>query len=239
MPEDKNGQRLSRAQQVALEIEDEILVHRLPVGAHLARRVEFMERFGVSPTIMNETLRILRTRGLIAVRPGNGGGIFVASQPPQVRLGAIDLWFDDSQTNPLDLFEARVHLEGALNAVAFDRAGQEDVESLRSALAAMESAATARAFLEGVMAFHRALVRAADVPVLDGMHQAIVVLLLASLSRASFIDAYEPLLEASISVHREIVEAICHRDRATFGAVMSRHHESLVRADDPRRSPAV
>ena len=71
------------------------------MGAHLGRRTEFIERFGISPTVMNETLRILRGRGLVSVRPGAGGGVFVASLPPQVRLGAMDLWFHDSGRHPL------------------------------------------------------------------------------------------------------------------------------------------
>jgi len=229
--------RLSRAEQVALQLEDEILESRLPVGAHLGRRAEIMERFGVSPTVMNELLRILRTRGLVRVRPGTGGGIFVASRPPQVRLGGMDLWFDDSRSSPLDLFEARVHLENSLDQLAFERATDDDLVAMERALDLMHVAPGARAFLGGVMELHRALARASRVLVLDDMHQTIVALLLASLSRASFIEGHEPLVAASLAVHREIVAAIRARDPAAYAEVMSRHHESLVRADDPRRSP--
>jgi DNA-binding FadR family transcriptional regulator len=229
--------RLSRAQQVAAEIEDEILARRLPVGAHLARRVELMDRFGISPTTMNEAMRILRTRGLIAVRPGNGGGIFVSSRPPQVRLGGMDLWFDASHMNPLDLFEARIHLEQGVNGVAFERAGKADIAALHAAVERMEGAGSAREFLEAVIAFHRSLVVAARLPVLDDMHQAVTTLLLASLSRAEFIPDHRLKVARSTAVHREIAEAIEVGDPAVFAEVMSRHHESLVRADDPHRSP--
>lgn len=229
--------RRSRAEQVASDVEDEILEARLPVGAHLGRRTEFMERFGISPTIMNEALRILRSRGLVSVRPGARGGVFVASVPPQVRLGAMDLWFHDSGTHPLDLFEARVHLEERLTAVAFDRARTEDVRAMREALDGMASAQTARAYLEGTMRLHRALVAAARIPVLDGMHEAIIALLQGALSRADFIEGYRPLLEHSLTVHTGIVDAIAGQDRATFTKVMSLHDDDLIRADDPRRSP--
>src|ERR1700691_2381311 len=67
--------RRSRAEQVASDVEDEILAARFPVGAHRGRRAEFMERFGISPMIMSETLRILRNRGMVTARPGTGGGI--------------------------------------------------------------------------------------------------------------------------------------------------------------------
>jgi DNA-binding FadR family transcriptional regulator len=236
-PRPGTDKRRSRAEEVASEVEDEILAARLPVGAHLGRRAEFMDRFGISPMIMSETLRILRGRGLVTVRPGTAGGIFVAALPPQIRLGGMDLWFHDSGTHPLDLFEARVHLEAQLTPVAFDRASAADVEAMRSALGQMNAARDARAFLDAVMTLHRALVAAARVPVLDAMHQTVVAVLRGTLTRATFIDGYEPLLRHSIGVHEGLVEAIASGDRAAFGKVMLLHDDDLTRSDDPRRSP--
>ena len=233
----ETGTRRSRAEVVESHVEDEILISRLPVGAHLGRRAEFMERFAISPTIMNETLRILRDRGLVGVRPGTGGGVFVASLPPQVRLGAMDLWFSHSGVHPLDLFEARVHLEDALTTLAFHRADQRDIDAMQDALDNMQVAHDARSYLEALLRLHRTLVSAARVVVLDGMHQSVVALLQAGLSRAVFVDGYEPKLEHSLDVHRNIVEAIRRHDGGLFEKMMALHHEDLIRTDDPRRSP--
>ena len=229
--------RRSRAEQVASDVEDEILAARLPVGARLGRRAEFMDRFGISPMIMSETLRILRHRGMVTVRPGTGGGIFVAALPPQVRLGGMDLWFHDAGTHPLDLFEARVHLEAQLTPVAFDRATASDVAAMRAALAHMHGARDARAYLEAVMTLHRALVTAARVPVLDAMHQTVIAVLRSTLTRATFIEGYEPLLRHSISVHEGLVKAIADHERSAFIKVMLLHNDDLIRTGDPRRSP--
>jgi len=240
VPERRSAsKRRSRAEQVAADVEDEILASRLPVGTHLGRRVEFMERFGISPTIMNETLRILRNRGLVGVRPGTNGGIFVASLPPQVRLGAMDLWFHDSGTHPLELFEARVHLEARLTELAFDRATDADIDAMRAGVAELQAATDARSYLNAVMLLHRAIVVAARVPVLDGMHQSVVALLQATLSRASFVDGYEQMLQHSRDVHAGLVEAIAARNRTAFNKIVRLHEEDLVRVDDPRRSPDV
>jgi DNA-binding FadR family transcriptional regulator len=237
----QDGPRRSRAERVAADVEEEILSARLPVGAHLGRRAEFMERFGISPTIMNETLRILRDRGMVKVRPGTNGGIFVASLPPQVRLGAMDLWFHESGTgaHPLDLFEARVHLEARLTEVAFERATDADVAEMRGALQAMRRAEDAYAYLDGVMTLHRVLVVAARVPVLDGMHQTVIAILRGTLTRAAFTDGHEEMLRHSIEVHDGLVDAIAHRDRLAFNKIMRLHEDDLIRAGDPRRSPGA
>jgi DNA-binding FadR family transcriptional regulator len=236
-PRPGTDNRRSRAEEVASEVEDEILAARLPVGAHLGRRAEFMDRFGISPMIMSETLRILRGRGLVTVRPGTAGGIFVAALPPQIRLGGMDLWFHDSGTHPLDLFEARVHLEAQLTPVAFDRATEDDIAGMRAPLDQMSQARDAGAYLEAVMTLHRALVAAAHVQVLDAMHQTVVAVLRGTLARATFIDGHEPLLRHSIGVHQGIVEAIGSRNRPAFHKVMLLHDDDLTRSDDPRRSP--
>ena len=155
MPHDRPS--LSRAQQVAVEVENQLLADRTPVGTSLGRRTDLLNRFGVSPTVINEALRILRDRGLVIVRPGPGGGVFVASRPPQVRLGALDLWFSGGSVDPLDLFEARSHLEDVLTSVAIDRAGPTDVRDMEWALESM------RTSLDDPTAFGEADVRFHDI----------------------------------------------------------------------------
>src|ERR1700694_2942448 len=163
--------RSSRAERVAADLEHEILSARLPVGAHLGRRSEIMDRFGISPTVMNETLRILRDRDLVTVRPGPGGGVTVASAPPQVRVGALGLSFQPSTPHPLDLFEARLYLEIGLTKAAFGRATADDIAAMRSAMVAMRASADAAQFFEAMLAFHGVVAAAAHIPVLEGMAQ--------------------------------------------------------------------
>jgi DNA-binding FadR family transcriptional regulator len=149
----------------------------------------------------------------------------------------MDLWFLESGTHPLDLFEARVHLEAQLTPVAFDRATEDDIVAMRTPLDQMSQARDAAAYLEAVMTLHRTLVAAAHVPVLDAMHQAVVAVLRSTLTKATFIDGHEPLLRHSIGVHQGIIEAISSRNRPAFHKVMLLHDDDLVRSDDPRRSP--
>jgi DNA-binding FadR family transcriptional regulator len=229
--------RSSRAERVAADLEHEILSERLPVGAHLGRRSELMDRFGISPTVMNETLRILRNRDLVAVRPGPGGGITVASAPPQVRTGALDLWFQPSNPHPLDLFEARLYLEFGLTKAAFERATAEDIGAMRAAMMTMRSSDQAPDFFDAVLAFHSVVAAAAHIPVLEGMHELIVTSIKAVLSRVTFVEDHRPLVAASLEVHDDIVAAIAVHDQASFVEAINRHDRDLIRADDPDRTP--
>ncbi|EHB59057.1 GntR domain protein [Mycolicibacterium rhodesiae JS60] len=229
--------RSSRAERVAADLEHEILSERLPVGAHLGRRSEIMDRFGISPTVMNETLRILRDRDLVSVRPGPGGGITVATAPPQVRTGALDMWFQPSNPHPLDLFEARLYLEFGLTKAAFERATAEDISAMRAAMVTMRAGTTAPEFFDAVLAFHSVVAAAAHIPVLEGMHQLIVTSIKTVLSRVMFVEHHEPLLAASLDVHDDIVAAISVHDQASFVEAINRHDRDLIRAEDPDRTP--
>lgn len=229
--------RSSRAERVAADLEHEILSARLPVGAHLGRRSELMDRFGISPTVMNETLRILRDRDLVTVRSGPGGGITVASAPPQVRLGALDLWFQPSTPHPLDLFEARLYLEFGLTKAAFERATSDDIAAMREAMVRMRARKDAPQFFDAVLAFHSVVAAAAHIPVLEGMHQLVVTSIKAVLSRVVFVPDHEALVAASLGVHDDIVAAIAVHDQRSFVDAINRHDQDLIRVDDPDRTP--
>jgi DNA-binding FadR family transcriptional regulator len=229
--------RRSRAQQVASTIEDSLIESRAPVGTALGTRSDLMAEHRVSPAVMNEILRILRDRGLVVVRPGPGGGVFVASQPPQVRLGALDLWFTGTGADPLDLFEARSHLEDLLTRVAVDRAGPADIRDMEWALEEMRNADGARRYLEANIRLHLAIARAARIPVLAGMYEAIAVTITGSLTRAELLPGHEEMYRHNIEVHAQMVDAIRRQDRVLLDKLLGLHRQDLVRDTGPSRSP--
>lgn len=231
--------RLSRAQHVATLIEDALLADRTPVGTLLGRRTDLMKRYRISPTVMNEALRILRDRGLIDARSGARGGIFVAAQPPHIRGGGIDFWFSDTGRDPLELYEARMHLEDVLTRLAVDRAGPDDLRDMEWALDEMRRAENARAYFEANLRLHRAIARSSRLTVLTDIYEAIATLLSAGLTRVVMIEDNEELVRHNIAVHHEIITAIRERDREALDKALRLHHHDLVRATDPSRSPTI
>lgn len=76
----------SVADSVAEAIEDSIREDSISAGTRLGTKQDLCDRFQIAPATLGEAMRILRTRGIIEVRPGPGGGIFVAEISPLLRL---------------------------------------------------------------------------------------------------------------------------------------------------------
>lgn len=226
-------------ERIAEELEEEILEQRLGSGARLALRTDLIDRFGVSANAMNEALRILRERGVVSVRQGAAGGVFVAQPPPQVRLGVIDLWFRGLLVDAVDLFEARSLLEDGFATTAAERATPQDARDLDWALEELRQRQDdARLYLEANLRFHTVVARAARVPVLAGMYDSIVTLLRGTLVRAQFAgDRAAEVIAENVEVHARMAKAIVAGDQAALAVTLVEHRSDLVRMGEPSRSP--
>lgn len=227
----------SRAETVADDLEAEILLKQHPVGTRLGLRTELISRFGVSPGVVNEALRLLRERGLITVKPGPNGGVFVADAPPGVRLNELDLWFQRLTIEPLEIFEARVLLDDLFYVLAVERATDDDVRRIRRVLHDMEDAtADPVRFFQSTVNFHLAVAVAAKVPVLLGLYESLAAVLLTSLVRATFRDN-PGRIETSVEQHKALLDAIQARDTVQLKHAVEAHRTGLVSSLEPERSP--
>jgi DNA-binding FadR family transcriptional regulator len=222
--------RGSRAQQVAAEIEAEILASRHATGTNIGRRTDLIGRFGVSPAVMNEALRILRERSLVTVRPGPNGGVIVDSPAPQVRLGGIDVWHQGLAVDPEQLFDARSHLDTLLATVAAQRATPEDIRAMEWALADMRNSGDdARVFLDANMRFHLAVARAAKIELLAALYESIVVVLSTTMSKATFVSRSQELRRHNLQVHADLITAIRDQDTTRLQKLLALHHQDTIR----------
>ncbi|HEX4787064.1 MAG TPA: GntR family transcriptional regulator, partial [Actinospica sp.] len=74
------------AQRLASEIEELIASRGLRSGDRITNMEELREQTGYGRATISETFRLLTERGTVEVRPGRGGGLFVAQAGPAVRL---------------------------------------------------------------------------------------------------------------------------------------------------------
>ncbi len=225
--------RGSRAERIAEAVQEEIAEQGLGTGARLGLRTDLIARFGASPSAMDEALRLLRARGLITVRPGPAGGVFVDGPPAQVRLGAIDVWFSASVRDPRDLFAARSFFDDAFAALAVTRAGPEDVRAMSWALEDMRAhREDPRSYLEASMRLHHAIARASGIAVAVGLYETVVALLRAGMVRAVFVEPAADRVAHSLEVHEGMVRAIGDGDVDAMHKLVTLHSGDLRRLDD-------
>jgi GntR family transcriptional repressor for pyruvate dehydrogenase complex len=112
------GLDLNRAEEISTRLERMIAACELKAGDSLGTKEDLRRRFRVSPGTMNEAVRILESRGVIEMRRGLRGGVFVSRIPMQSVLkgvaGTLDFngatgeysWAISTQLEPLVIAEA-------------------------------------------------------------------------------------------------------------------------------------
>lgn len=183
---------------------------------------------GVAYSTVSEAVRLLRDRGVLDVRPGRGGGLFVAETGPVVRLRHTLLGVADDPSALADAVELRDHLEVLVDTAAARHCSDADAADLRDILREMSAASSWEGFLRANWSLHERI--AALCP--NVMARAVYVGTLGHL------DATTPSLDGVDAatyrherhqIHVELVEAIARGDVAAVPAVVARHNATTGR----------
>jgi len=136
-----SGSEITRerlSEQVARSIQDRILEGKINEGDRLPSDRELSINFGVSRTVAREAIALLQDRGL--VRVVSGSGTYVTSVNPEVLKQSIGMFVSRKKNGFLDLMEIRLFLEDYIAGLAAERATEEDIKNLESALSGMKKA---------------------------------------------------------------------------------------------------
>jgi DNA-binding FadR family transcriptional regulator len=219
--------RLSRAEAMARELEEEISLGVLSTGDRLGTKEDLRLRFNVAVATVNEAIKLLDTRGLVEARPGPGGGVFVAGPSARSRSGPMIMGFQWSEATMADYHEVRGVLEPLLCVHAARRHSDSDIGALRTILAEMEARLDQPLeYARSNTAFHRRIAKLSGNAPLRSLY-------------FTLLDFYEdtlggqrlpPALDVeNIAVHRQLLDAIELGDGPELEAAIQRH-------DDHRKS---
>ncbi|GAA0570793.1 FadR/GntR family transcriptional regulator [Actinomadura livida] len=127
------------------EIRRRVIRERLPVGYRLPTELELMEQHGLGRVTVREALRVLERDGLIEVKRGPKGGIFV-TKPDVRQLGsAFALLFAIRDTRLGHFSTFRGYVEPVVARLAAMNATDEQRENLVRATEQGRAESTSRA----------------------------------------------------------------------------------------------
>jgi DNA-binding FadR family transcriptional regulator len=214
-------------ESVIQQVESAILQGRFAAGDRLPAERELQGLLDVSRNTLRESLRVLEQKGLVEIRKGNRGGIFVKEPNADSMTESLGLFVQSQRISMEQISEFRQDLEGLVTRRAALAARARDTGELRRLLAeAGRCAAGGVARWEELMRLdrdiHLALARLAGNP----LHHFFLETVHTNFHRyhiTSFLPRTEETIRRTLAELAEIVEAVC-RGQAEEAERLAREH---------------
>ena len=191
---------------------------RLPPERELAADL------GIGRRALRRALEVLEAEGLIWRRQGKG--TFVGNRPSLAGDLARDL---AGRTNPVEVFEVRLHVEPTLARYAALRATQQEVQRMRMQNDRIRVASDDDSRELWDEALHRQIAQSAGNALFLGMHEIVDQVRRDEAWRSLRVRARNNTARASyVAQHDAIIDAIAARDPATAAEAMITHIRTLA-----------
>jgi GntR family transcriptional repressor for pyruvate dehydrogenase complex len=217
----------TRAQQLAADIAASIEQRKLEAGDSLGTIDEWRDQSGYARATVSEAVRILIDRGLVRIKPGRGGGLFVASTGPVVRLRHTLLTVHGEASVVADAIAIRDALEPLVIADATRSRSRSDITSLKALLAGLENSVGDRTeFMLANFALHERIADITSNRMLAGIYRSMTETIRENslLATADSAEQDDPEYTAMrYEVHAELVAAIISGDLEAAAAAVERH----------------
>jgi DNA-binding FadR family transcriptional regulator len=223
----RNVKRRKVHEDVAEQIEDQILSGGLEEGANLPSERSLMEAFNVGRPAVREALLLLQRSGFIEVS-SNGRPVVARPTTASVveQLSGSARFLLSSKEGERSFQDARRLFEAAISRNAAELATPEDLERLETALIAnCEAIGNVDAFERTDVEFHLVIASIGDNPVFTALHTAIA----EWLSTQRKVSLRVPGVEArAYQCHDEIYKAIASREPEKAWHAMDRHLRDIM-----------
>ncbi|GAA3528071.1 FadR/GntR family transcriptional regulator [Amycolatopsis ultiminotia] len=181
---------------IAEQVRDAIATRRYKPGDRLPTEREMAEIFEVSRNGVREAIRSLESSGLVEIRIGVHGGVFVAAGDPQTVSRSVRDLASLGALPPENVLEARILLTSDVLRLACERATEEDLKRIEDDILVTErevlQPGAQRTFQ--ITRFYRLLAEAT--------HNKVLVILTDSLAQAVHVR----LLRGGPPVNRRVGE---------------------------------
>jgi len=203
-------QRMEKiSDRIISQVRDMILSGQLNPGDRLGSEKELIAQFLVSKATLRESLRVLEAMGLVEIRKGLSGGVFIAKVDMKTTIHSIINFLRFESVSIQDITMLRYFLEPSIGEMVASTITEDDIQKLKGIIE-MGVGETHSELSKGI-SFHRYLVRLTHNPILILIMDFIDNLLTDIKSKLTLgADFYERVKKS----HRQILEALIRRDRA-------------------------
>jgi len=205
------------------QLKEYILNQQLGPGERLPSEAELCETFNVSRGTIREALHMLEHDGVVCIKKGPGGGMFVSEGNFFQVIESIFYALRWEQISFESLMETRKTLEDRIARLAARRATKTDIGELGAILKKMEAPDTDHVqFVQYDTDFHVCLAKAAKNKILEMFMFAVKELH----NRVVDYEAlHDDLFPVAIRFHRDICEAVGRKQPEEAAAAMLAHLE--------------
>ena len=166
------------SEQVAQLIQDRIVKEELGTGARLPRERDLAEEFQVSRSVIREAVRELEVSGLVRIKKGSRGGIFISHAYHKPISNSLKNLITSGRVTVDDLFDVRLLIEPYVAVQAVLHAQEKDIGELRALMADSAQHQDDAAILKrNNLKFHLLLAEASGNPVLSILMESVIELL--------------------------------------------------------------
>lgn len=150
--------------QIVEQIRNAVLSGQFKPGDRVASEKELMSEFGVSKATLREALRVLEGMGLVEIRKGMSGGVFIAEVDMKTTIHSIINFLHFKTVSIKDITMIRYFLEPPVAQLAATKIQPEDIEKLEKMIS--EDLGSQQTTISREIGFHRYLARMTENPIL-------------------------------------------------------------------------
>jgi GntR family transcriptional regulator, transcriptional repressor for pyruvate dehydrogenase complex len=218
--------RRSAYLDVADRIRATIFRDKLALFQRMPSERDLAAQFGVSRVVVREAIRTLESSGLVTVKKGPKGGIFVAQDYERPIVDTVTNLLAGGEATLDNLFEMRLLIEPYAAARLAERGSEADFASLEGRITAAEHEHGAdRSVRHAYIDFHRQIIRLAGNPLLAIVGETVLLVLY---DRVKAVLSAETT-EVGLIMHRQLLNACRNRQADEARAIMAQDIEILSR----------
>ncbi len=206
----RNLGRKKAYEEVADQIRERIFAQHLRLLDRLPTERELAEQFGVSRVVVREAIRTLELNGLLTIKKGPKGGIFVAQDYDRPISDSIVNLLAGGEASLENLFEVRELIEPFAASRAAAIGTEEDFDQLGDVIREAEEELAKGGNIRPLnIEFHRLVIRMSRNPILSVVGETVLVLLADRLKPIPSLATSETVLE----MHKKIYAALRNRQQ--------------------------